>query len=148
MYFVQCGVFMWFKGKKNVHYCCSSTLRLSEAHRFVKAYRSEKRGLPDWPAIQCVVIGRIPQREYGWYNMVTSQSPIVLHAIPSSSYYSRKIKECRENRPMLGEKNEGDPTKIWSWWTDRVSQWHLFLPISLKLLLHNIKVSLISYSKS
>ncbi len=46
-----------FKVPHTVHYCCSSKPRLSETKLIV--LRSEV--CSDWPAIQCAVIGRIPQ---------------------------------------------------------------------------------------
>ncbi len=63
---IRCNaMFMWFKFKKThyctfphtVHCCCSSMLRLSETYIFTKLIPVSS----DWPAIQCLVIGRIPQ---------------------------------------------------------------------------------------
>ncbi len=53
--------------KKNVILCiwcnamCLCGLRLKKTHYFPLFHCSEKRVYSDWPAIQCVVIGQIPQ---------------------------------------------------------------------------------------
>ncbi len=68
MYLVQCYMFTWFKVKKTryiphtVHYCCSSLPCLSETCQFfTKLIVLKTTVCSDWPAIQCIVIGRIPQ---------------------------------------------------------------------------------------
>ncbi len=45
-----------------VHYCCSSMPRFSETCQFLtRLIVLRSKACSDWPAIQCVVIGRIPQ---------------------------------------------------------------------------------------
>ncbi len=58
---------MPFKVKKThyfphtAHYCCSSMPRLSETRIFTKLIVLRSEVCSDWPAIHCIVIGRMPQ---------------------------------------------------------------------------------------
>ncbi len=46
----------------SVHYCCSFMLCLSETHTFfTKLIVLRSEVCSDWPDIQCILIGRIPQ---------------------------------------------------------------------------------------
>ncbi len=65
---IYCNLFMWLKVKithhfpHTVHFCCSSMLHLSETCTFfTKLIVLRSKVCSDWPAIQCIVIGRIPQ---------------------------------------------------------------------------------------
>ncbi len=78
-----------------VQYCCSSMLHLSETHTFfTKLIILRSKACSDWPAIQCVGIGRYLKHEteilpycdaVSWHDDIKTIKPIINEAFVASS---------------------------------------------------------------
>ncbi len=106
-------LFTRFKVKKThyfprtVHYCCSSLPRLSETRRFFQNSLFWKSAVcSDWPAISCIVIGRIPEAYLKFYGVSASKA-----ILPGDNVAHRW--KSQGGRGLWGDIWGLSPLKIW-----------------------------------